>query len=90
MKSNLNILFSDVKGKNIEEVLTSLSDAVKYGDSYTVPSANIPKSSSQIKLLSSIISKENVVIEDEFASPNPQYCCFFWGGLYNFFSLCKC
>lgn len=90
VKSNLNILFSDVEGKNIEEVLTSLSDAVKYGDSYTVPSANIPKSSSQIKLLSSIISKENVVIEDEFASPNPQCCCLSWGGLCNFFSLCKC
>jgi hypothetical protein len=89
VKSNLNILFSDVKGENIEEVLTSLSDAVKYGDSYTVPSANIPKSSSQIKLFSSIISKENVVIEDESASPNPQCCCFFWGGLCNFFSLCK-
>lgn len=59
MKSNLNILFSDVKGKNIEEVLTSLSDAVKYGDSYTVPSANIPKSSSQIKYVNVEFRKIN-------------------------------
>lgn len=94
VKSNLTILFqfSELSEKDsIEQRLTNISGYARFGEPNGTPDfINIPTQSLPKNILPPVVAEKDVVIEDESASPNPQCCCLSWGGLYNFFSLCKC